>query len=215
MVWNQQLVLNQQFVFELGAIPSVLTDVDLLQLHLQHKDLKMIDITYHNYSTFGWHFRNQYDKMMTSILILLTFKTAFRRDHFRTPLIIGNLFDTATSYSWAQDAWQTCCSMPLMHPEKVSTQTPKKDKFWKALWTMIKWNDLCIFIVYIYTTIYPPWDRHQRVLWWLPGRGFPGEGITLWLRIWRRPFLTGQWLPGRCGVEGVRNGNETIQAIWK
>ena len=43
----------QQFVFELGAIPSVLTDVDLLQLHLQHKDLKMIDITYHNYSTFG------------------------------------------------------------------------------------------------------------------------------------------------------------------
>lgn len=64
------------------------------------------------------------------------------------------------------------------------------------------WNNM-IYIMYIcniYITVYPQWDRYPKV--GLPWRGFSGEGITLWLRIWKRPFLTGQWLPGRCGGGG-------------
>ena len=32
----------------------------------------------------------------------------------------------------------------------------------------------------------------------------------LWLRIWKRPFLTGQWLPGRCGGGDDRN----VKVLW-
>lgn len=81
---------------------------------------------------------------------------------------------------------------------------------------MMKWHDLvqiCIFVIcniyiYIYITIYPQWDRYQQV--GLPRRGFSGEGIMLWLRIWKRPFLTGQWLPGRCGGGDDRN----VKVLW-